>query len=127
MVRACGGGNIYLRGFVKDVSEVYDACSLYIQPSASEGFGIEVIEASAHGRPVLCSDGAGAWPHARQGVPRCNSQALADAIDQWRAFIGKSSLEDVVKFGLSEAKALTWDEIKRRYCFEWAHLVGVWQ
>ena len=53
LIRHVGGGNIYLRGAVEDVSEVYDNCSLFVQPSASEGFGIEVLEAMAHGRLAL--------------------------------------------------------------------------
>ena len=60
MVRAFGGGNVVLRGWVRDVSDLYGGISLYVQPSATEGFGIECVEAAAHGRPVICSDGAGA-------------------------------------------------------------------
>jgi glycosyltransferase involved in cell wall biosynthesis len=60
IVRSAGRGSIYLRGTVDDVGEIYDACALYVQPSATEGFGIEVLEAMARGRVVICSDGAGA-------------------------------------------------------------------
>ena len=53
-------GSYYVRGEVAEPRDLYDACTLYVQPSCSEAFGCEVIEARAHGRPVVCSDGAGA-------------------------------------------------------------------
>lgn len=60
LIQKFGGGNIHRAGWYEDVSDFYDAITVYIQPSASEGFGIEVAEALAHGRMVICSTGAGA-------------------------------------------------------------------
>ena len=53
-----GGGNIQCIGWIKDVSDFYDNISLYIQPSVSEGFGIEVLEAMCMEDHVICSEGS---------------------------------------------------------------------
>ncbi len=59
-IRSVKRGNIQLKGWVNNISDFYDSISVYVQPSVTEGFGIEVIEAMAHGRPVIASDGCGA-------------------------------------------------------------------
>ena len=38
------------------VRDLYQACDLVFLPSASEGFGLPIIEAGVLGRPVFCSD-----------------------------------------------------------------------
>lgn len=60
LVQQFGGSNIEQIGWVDNVSTFYNSLALYVQPSMTEGFGLEVIEAKAHGRPVICSTGAGA-------------------------------------------------------------------
>lgn len=55
-----GGGNVYLAGWQKNVRDFYNSINLYVQPSATEGFGCEVLEAMSYKRPVLCSKNAGA-------------------------------------------------------------------
>src|SRR5439155_1645283 len=60
LIREYGGGNIRLMGWVKDVADFYNSISVLVQPSCSEGFGIEVLEAMSYSRLVICSDGAGA-------------------------------------------------------------------
>jgi glycosyltransferase involved in cell wall biosynthesis len=122
LVRQYGGGNIYLRGWVDNLSDVYNNCSVYVQPSASEGFGIEVLEAAAHGRPVICSDGAGAADVATGTVvPKRDVRALAEAIEYYR-------LNDSKRFadGMSareKAKAFTWPIICADYVKLWRGLL----
>lgn len=60
VARIAGGRNIEFKGYVDSPSDLYNYCTVYCQPSVTEGFGIEVIEALAHGRPVIVSSGAGA-------------------------------------------------------------------
>jgi glycosyltransferase involved in cell wall biosynthesis len=60
LIRQEGGGNVMVGGYVDNVSDFYASCSCYCQPSITEGFGIEVLEALAHKRPVIVSTGAGA-------------------------------------------------------------------
>lgn len=53
--------NCEFLGWQEDVGAFYNSLDLYIQPSITEGFGIEVVEALASCVPVLCSTEAGAF------------------------------------------------------------------
>lgn len=122
LVRQLGGGNIYLRGFVEDAGAVYDNCNLYVQPSASEGFGLEILEAMSHGRPVICSDGAGACDVVGTGstVPARNAQALATAIDDFR-----KKLITEKQLGLAArvvAEQYAWEKVRQMYVDLWRSL-----
>lgn len=116
-------GPILQLGWVKNVSVFYSGLSLYVQPSATEGFGIEVVEAMAHGRPVLCSDGAGAadcvppWYE----VKACDADDLASKIDQVRQRSG------CVGHGYPDwsawAAKYTWDKVRAQYQSLWRSLL----
>lgn len=111
-------GNFALLGRVQDVADVYNACSLYIQPSVTEGFGLEVPEAMSYGRPVICSEGTGAVDCIDDGVdgfivPIRDAKAIADRID-WL----KRNREKVAEMGekaKQKANRYTWDKIRRKY------------
>lgn len=115
-----GGGNIHLAGWQMDMSRFYNGLSCYCQSSATEGFAIEIPEAMAHGRPVLCSMAAGAVdlvPLSRRFAAR-NVEELATLIDgmktQGREWLASAGLED-----RERAKEVTWDKIRSRYCDLW--------
>jgi glycosyltransferase involved in cell wall biosynthesis len=108
-------------GFVKSIEEFYNSISLYIQPSVTEGFGIEVLEALATGRPVIASDGAGASDclgSCGMVVERKNVKAIMDAIDAM-----KNNVKDVRKICQSQASNYTWDKIKNQYISVWRQLL----
>jgi glycosyltransferase involved in cell wall biosynthesis len=116
MVRQLGGGNVMLQGWVNSVSSFYNQLSLYVQPSATEGFGIEVLEAMAHSRPVICSNGAGAAdlfiPRENQVVTACDVDELVGRIDEAK------NVWDLSQYGEDNRKvasALTWDKIREKY------------
>jgi glycosyltransferase involved in cell wall biosynthesis len=111
----CAHGSYYVRGEVSEPSDLYDTCCLYIQPSASEGMGCEVLEARAHGRPVICSDGAGARDHANQVVPACDPSAIASAIDRWHSRWRDSPQSLTTLADPSAIGHLTWGHIRDRY------------
>jgi glycosyltransferase involved in cell wall biosynthesis len=136
-----GAANFELLGWVPDVSDFYARCSLYVQPSVTEGFGIEVLEAMAHGRTVLCSTGAGSADVVDPSAlfPPCDAAALAEKIRQARfvfdhsiyplkegrpvndpAFpTGKLDLTAVGKFNREKAAAYTWDKVREQYKQLW--------
>lgn len=121
LIKEFGGGNIQLRGWVKNVSDFYNSISLYAQPSISEGFGIEVLEAMAHGRPVICSKGAGAhdiclFQYTRPG----------DVEDLKLGIRHHRSLLDLNQTGIhnrQKAEQYTWDKIRECYIQEWRSML----
>lgn len=121
-----GNANFRLLGWVNNVSDFYNQISLYVQPSASEGFGCEVLEAMAHGRPVVCSHGAGARDVLQDSsagilVQPCNVDELAGTIDNYHC------RPDIASFGgengREQAKEYTWDKIRQRYVNLWKSLL----
>lgn len=141
-VRHHGGGNIWFVGWVNDVSDFYNSCSVYVQPSVTEGFGMEVLEAMAHGRPVVCSKGAGAYELLEvPGIEPRDVDGLANRIHEayeihtgakkyYPIKDGKqmqdkdfpNGLIDLVALGnynRSIAEQHTWDKIKVRYQNAW--------
>lgn len=111
LVQAQPRGVFYLRGEVAEPRDLYDACCVYVQPSASEGFGCEVLEARAHGRPVICSEGAGAAPFANCVVRPRNVSAIASKIDHYY----QGWLRDPKSLETSAPRGFTWAEIRSQY------------
>lgn len=127
LVQAFGGGNISLAGWVENVSDFYNAISLYVQPSVTEGFGIEVLEAMAHGRPALCSTHAGAADvaHDLWKFPPADANALAGAIDGYKKQF--PLLSETWSRGtnpwVERAGMFTWDKVRERYIALWRELL----
>jgi glycosyltransferase involved in cell wall biosynthesis len=111
----CRGGSYHVRGEVVESSDVYAACCLLVQPSATEGFGCTVVEARGHGRPVVCSDGAGARDFANQVVPSCDPAEIASAIDLWHGRWRANPQALITWADRSAIAHLTWDRIRDRY------------
>lgn len=122
LVERFGGGSIYLAGWQDAVEDFYGSVSVYCQPSASEGFSCEVIEAMANGRPVLCSDGAGACDRVPPEwiFPARNADALAEKIDGVRR---DGDLQGPGFIAHEHAKYFTWDKIRARYVKLWKELL----
>lgn len=138
LVKQYGGGNIHLAGWMENVSDFYNYINLYVQPSMTEGFGCEVLEAMAHGRPVICSTGAGAcdvipsvW-NFRAG----DINALTGQISFYRRKYEQGYLEGlsghanitwddwIKKFWLDKASDYTWDKIRSQYIQIWKELMS---
>ncbi len=113
--------SIELVGWVPRVDSFYNSIYLYIQPSVTEGFGIEVLEAIAHGRAVLCSRGAGAADVVPEEwrFPAADSDALAEKIDQFR----RADLGLMGKVGRNLACQYKWPLIHQRYQEVWRTLL----
>lgn len=116
------GGNINILGWVESPSLLYDACTLYVQPSATEGFGCEVIEAMAHGRAALCSNGAGAADAATMTCAARNVDQLAELIDEFK----RQPREQQANAGMLSRGEIernyTWEKIRQRYVNLWRSL-----
>ena len=110
--------NVKVFGWVKDVSEFYNKISVLVAPSITEGFGICVLEAMAHGKPVIVSKGAGVSEFVEDGkegfvVPVRDVDAIANKIAYFRG-----NPDEIRKMGQNarkKAEKYTWDKIIEEY------------
>lgn len=112
------GARYMIMGFVPNMSEVYNNISVYIQPSITEGWGLEVAEAMSYGRPVICSNGAGASEMITDGsegfvFPKRDVNKLMEYIQYF-----KNNPSEIKKMGNNarkRAEQYTWDNIEKKY------------
>lgn len=114
-----GGGGVWFAGWQKNVSDFYNKISLYVQPSATEGFGIEILEAMAHGRAVIGTDQNCALDMGVPFVPSCDSTKLAEMIDDAKK---RWDLKRNGQDNRERAKAYTWDKVREQYIQLWRKL-----
>ena len=72
-------------GFLPHISDFYARCDAFALPSVDDGFGMALLEAMAHGVPVLTTTHTGASELLTDGVdglitPPFSAEALAEAI-----------------------------------------------
>jgi glycosyltransferase involved in cell wall biosynthesis len=80
------GGRVDLPGYVAEPWSYYREASCLVSPSRTESFGMVVVEALAHGLPVICTPTLGPAEvihYGRYGtlVPHDDVTAMAQAID----------------------------------------------
>lgn len=126
-VRHYGGGVVQLMGWVERLEDFYKSITCYVQPSVSEGFGIEVLEAMNYGRPVICSDGAGACdlvPLKNRFAAR-NVAELVNVIDYIRHTYHESPPPKSVLYQWKgTAKQYQWENIYKMYQMTWGGLLN---
>ena len=113
-------------GYIKEIRQLYDNISVYVQPSATEGFGMEIPQAMSYGRPVICSDGAGAADCITDGVdgfivPKMNPQAIVDKINWF-----KTHPKELIEMGENakeKAKNYTWQKTEEKYVELWRSII----
>ena len=135
LVEAHGGGNIQLLGWVDDPWQFYSLLSLYVQPSVSEGFGCEVLEAMSAGRPVICSEGAGAsdcvpehWRFKARDVDdlvECirYMRTCSESKQQYFGSACNGLLPMDSEWIRGEALKYEWDKIRARYVEVWKSIL----
>ncbi len=130
-----GKGEVEFIGEVKDPADLFARIAWYVQPSVTEGFGIPVLEAMAHRRPCIVSDGAGAADMIENEAngyvfPKRDVDALCELLKKaHKSLVDGNETINLWDF-MSEkayetATAHTWDKIVPRYQEVWKHLLGI--
>jgi glycosyltransferase involved in cell wall biosynthesis len=119
-------GRFELLGRVPHARDLYQRISVYVQPSVTEGFGIEIVEAMAHGRPVIASEGAGAsevLTHGEDGfvVPRRDPDAIAKHLEWFKNHPDK--IAEMGSNAREKAKRYTWEKVRAKYVELWRRLI----
>ena len=109
------GQRVNIMGRVENVSDFYNSISVYCQPSVTEGFGISCLEAMAHGRPVVVSEGAGVSELVKDGVegfvtPIRDAGAIAERIDWLRRKPEK--VKEMGEKARLKAEKYTWERTR---------------
>jgi glycosyltransferase involved in cell wall biosynthesis len=95
--------------------DAYQCADILVFPSLSDGFGMVVSEALAHGLPVITTDMAGAadlvTSHNGFVVPAADAAALADAL-RW-CLDNRDALQDMRIEALAAARRRQWSDFRR--------------
>jgi glycosyltransferase involved in cell wall biosynthesis len=116
-VRAEAGEHVVFHGSVPkpQLYAAYEAADVLVFPTLSDGFGMVVTEAMAHGLPVIATDQAGAadliTPDNGMIIPSANPRALADAL-RW-CLDNRSRLADMRYHALETARRRQWGDFRR--------------
>lgn len=120
------GGKYHLMGYVNNTSDFYNNISIYIQPSVTEGWGIEVGEAMAHGRPVIVSSGAGAADMVTDNTEGfiVNKRDVKDIANKIQYF--KDNPKEIERMGKNARKKslnYDWSMIRQKYTDLWKSIM----
>jgi glycosyltransferase involved in cell wall biosynthesis len=110
-------GSVVLHGSVPRpvLFEAYRSADVLVFPTLSDGFGMVVTEAMAHGLPVITTDRAGAadllTPDNGVIVPAADARALADSL-QW-CLDNRERLHAMRYRALEAARRRQWPDYRR--------------
>lgn len=119
-------GKFHLGGWTENTAQLYNNISVYVQPSVTEGFGIEVLEAMSYGRPVIVSNGAGAADVVSEGidgfiVSKRDPKTIAEKIDWFKNH--PKELREMGNNAKEKAKEYSWDKTREKYINLWKELL----
>jgi glycosyltransferase involved in cell wall biosynthesis len=118
---------ITLLGRVASVADFYHYISVYVQPSVTEGFGIEIPEAMSYGRPVIVTSTTGSSDIVTDGedgfiVPPRDPGAILDKINYF--YTNPSELLRMGNNARVTAKNYSWDKIEQQYIKFYQEILG---
>ncbi|TFD29206.1 glycosyltransferase family 4 protein [Cryobacterium lyxosi] len=103
---------VTLRGWLtaEELDALYAESALFVFPTLFEGFGLPVLEAMAHGCPVLCSDIPVLHEVAGNAAVYVDSHDAAQLADVIGGLLGSpEELSRLAAAGLERATEFTWD------------------
>lgn len=97
------------------LEELYRRARIFAFPSLDEGFGMPVLEAMAHGVPVIASN-CSALPEAAGGAALLIDPRDTDALGQTLARLATDEdlRDDLARRGLDRARIFTWESAVER-------------
>ena len=109
---------VFSSEFADNIGKVYNDCSVYVQPSVTEGFGIPVLEAMAYSRPVIVTEGAGSCELIDDGkdgfvVPIRDADALKEKIEYFHD--NPDEVKRMGKNARAKAEKYSWEIIEKKY------------
>lgn len=115
-VRAAAGPGCELRGFVSaaELASLYQRAALLVYPSAYEGFGLPVLEAMAHGCPVLVARNSALPEVAGEAATYLDDPTptgIAEALSTLLA--DRATLRARGEAGRARAAGFSWDAVAR--------------
>ena len=101
-----------------ELFRMYGEADAFIFPALCEGFGIVLIEAAAHGLPLIAATSTGAPDLIGNSgcgilVPPCDADALAAAIDRF-ASLPAGARAEMGRGARERAKGYSWAAYRRR-------------
>ena len=125
LIRSFQKGNFNIMGYMKSVEDFFHSVSVYVQPSVTEGFGIEVPEALSCGRPCIVSDGAGAsdciTDKCGDVFEKRNVEQLAKLIDKYKT--NYDNCKKMQEACVEKGREYLWKNIEKFYVDFWSSLL----
>lgn len=109
---------VFSSEYVDNIGKVYNDCSVYVQPSVTEGFGIPVLEAMSYKRPVIVTEGAGSHELVDDGkdgfvIPIRDPDAIKEKIEHF--YDNPDEVRRMGKNARAKAEKYTWKIIEEKY------------
>ena len=109
---------VFSSEYADNIGTVYNDCSVYVQPSVTEGFGIPVLEAMAYGKPVIVTQGAGSHELVEDGndgfvVPIRDSASIKQKIEYF--YDNPDEIKRMGSNARQKAKNYSWETIEKGY------------
>ncbi len=123
----CGVG-CDLLGFISDdeLHELYRRATLFVSLSAYEGFGLPIVEAMAHGCPVLVADNSSQAEVAGDGaflIHDASPEGIAARLEEVLA--DRDELARRGEAARARAAELSWSETARKTADVWREALGL--
>jgi glycosyltransferase involved in cell wall biosynthesis len=113
---------VIVTGYVSDdeLHHIYNRAKAFIFPSFSEGFGIPVLEAFYHGKPLLCSNTTSLPEVAGNAALYFDPYSPANIAEQMTYFTNHNDIStDLVNRGKKQLELFSWkkcgEEIEKLY------------